>query len=76
MQAKKIYSNDDALVFVCTYTVFVCFISVALLWCRPLWWNNVGIHYYERPFCKCTQCKILYISEADLGGVHLEWRFE
>jgi len=76
MQAKNIYSNDDALVFVCTYTVIVCFALVVLLWCRPHWWNDVGIHYYERPFCKCTACEIIYMGEVDFGGVLLDWRFE
>ena len=75
MQAKTVSSNNDALVFVCTYTVLVCFLSVVVLWCRPLWWNNVGIHYYERPSCKCKQCEIIHMGEVDFGGVNLEWRF-
>jgi len=49
---------------------------VALLWCRPPWWGNVGIHYYEKPFCKCTQCQIIKISELDLRGISIPWRFE
>jgi|3_EtaG_2_1085321.scaffolds.fasta_scaffold399396_2 hypothetical protein len=76
MQAKNIYSNDDVLVFVCTYTVIICFILVVLLWCKPMWWGNVGIHYYKKPLCKCTQCEIIHISESDLSGGSLSWRFK
>jgi len=49
---------------------------VALLWCRPLWWDDIGIHYYEKVFCKCTQCQIVDISELYWRGSDIDWRFE
>lgn len=76
METKKVYSNDDALVFVCSYTVLMCFILVVLLWCRPNWWGSVGVHYYEKPFCQCSQCLIVSMSEEDLRGTAVSWRFE
>lgn len=76
MKDKNIYSNDDALVFVCAYTVLVCFALVVLLWCKPGWWGCVGVHYYEKPFCKCTQCQVVKVSEEDFRAQGMRWRFE
>ena len=75
MQAKKVDLDGETLVFICTYITCTFFLLLVLLWCRPHWWNNVGIHYYDKPFCKCTQCEIINMGEVDFGGVNLGWRF-
>ncbi len=76
MKAKKIYLDDGLLVFLFNYAFFICVVLAVLLWCRPHWWDNVGIHYYSKPFCECTQCKIVKISEENFRSGGMSWRFK
>ena len=54
--------------------VLVLFYLLLILWCRPMWWKHVGIHYYTRPFCRCTQCELVHICE--IRSTQYSWRFK